>query len=264
MASLTPRETRYVRDSLRSALQRKGGGRLPPMNRVAVQAVPVGGTQYARDRQRRERGRLQRALARLLTDSKPPRTIRVDSFDQIVRGMDRYDSGLGERLRKAVALARYGERKQATENLPRWFDIATREEWSAFIRPRTAPISPNPKSARFQTSWGMPRWVINPVLDFVEDAEKAGINRDVAWLVSRRLIAPFCGHRRSGGQLLGWHELATPGMKDALRSAIRAERIWLGITAHRLRPRVQPLAGRIEKLSLYGWDLGSLERLPQD
>jgi hypothetical protein len=256
-ASLTADETRYVAQGLRTSLERRGGGRIPPLNQVAVHAVlgraPSRGVRLRPD-QGKARLRLQRSLHRLLNNGIT--NLRRDSFEELVGWMERYSPGLRGYLRKSVDLAGELGRRRSAQDLPKWFAVATDDELWAFLRPRR--VKRRPGTSR--PSWGVPRWAIDLFLDFWRDAEAAGIERDVVTLVCRRILAPFCGQDRSGGRLVGWRELTGPALKHALRHSIKAERIWLGLDKNDLRPGTIPLAQRVEPLSEYGWTLDYLER----
>lgn len=236
MSGLSEAETVAVIERLRALLGQEEA-RLP-LNQVATQAVlkrqPRRGAQLRRD-QLRDRQRLQRCLSRYL-GGKPPHKIPEKSFALLVRQMDRYRSGWGEELQTARTEAAKRKEWEDFETLKHWFRVTSNDEFSALTED---------KAPGTESGYELPWWVAHELLGptgrgkarrgLLLDLLRAGIPDKVAMEVVLRILSPFCGHARSGGQLLRWQELTVPALRRALHASIEAERIWLGLTVPRLK-----------------------------
>lgn len=244
MARLSEMETRDVMDFLRDALDETGRGRALKPYRIAVEAVRGRHRRRAaragskgRPTERSEIQKLQRVLARNLVSEDPPKAMREMTFDYLVRYMGQYDAALGKGLLETRRVTSLWEKWDSFSHVATWFAMASVPEYEgrfeSAANPRTAASDLNP-----------PDWIRNLIHSFMRDADVAGISLMVAWQAGLRLVAPFCGHARSGGRLPSWQELTPSALKRAVQASVDAERIWLGLDGS-MRPGTDPLRFRL-------------------
>lgn len=253
--TLNRTQTRLVIECLWIWLGTGKKRRRPNLNRVAVCAVLGRETRWGESRSAKERkkvGRLQRTLSRYLSRRRPA-LMRVKTFNFLVDHMAEYAKcqargGWLSESGREWSHFKYAleSAKQVGGELDDYVAITSTSKWVAVPLEEELELT----SSQFWARWrkgalpDLPDWAESYFRAFVREGIKAGVPGVILREVCLRIAAPFLGHSRSGGRLYRWGDLTKSALKRALRSSIRAERIWLGLDGG-LKRGVAPLRERV-------------------